>query len=320
VSGKQGKAVPVAFSVAGFIWLLLLGVPDDPIPAEPAFPLMVNGSPLSAHMAAFIAEAGSQVHVSCPDSVDWAFADARGSGREFSFMLSRTHGVFSLTARNGSSIQEWAVLVPVDGSRMRTTTLNSYPMGFFGGTGAVTRRHIPDRFIELNGSTIGTRLSTHFVISDFLCTIRGDWPQYMALDLRLVQKLEALLAEVRNFYPEARDVHIISGFRTPAYNAAIGNETDTSLHLYGKAADFWIEGWPGNDLMDDVDRNKRIDVYDGEYLIGLVRALEARGDVAAGGASAYRWTESHGPYVHVDTRGSAARWQTRRSLVTDPVI
>lgn len=310
----------MAFSVAGFIWLLLLGVPDDPIPAEPAFSLVVNGSPLAPGMASFIAEAGSLVRVSCSDPVDWSFADTQGSGLDFSFTLSRSHGVFTLTAQSGSAIQQWAVIVPVSGSRMRTTTLNSYPMGFFGGTEAVTRRNIPERFIELNGSTIGTRLSTHFTISDFLCTIRGDWPQYMALDLQLVQKLEALLALVKTHYPEARDIHIISGFRTPAYNAAIGNETDTSLHLYGKAADFWIEGWPANNLMDDVDRNKRIDVYDGEYLIGLVRALEARGEVAAGGASAYRWTESHGPYVHVDTRGSAARWQTRRNLVTDPVI
>lgn len=310
----------MAFSVAGYIWLLLLGVPDDPIPAAPAFILEIDGSPLAAGMMAFVAEAGSRVVVSCQDSVDWSFAGTRGSGREFCMELSRAHGIFALTAQNAGAVQEWAVIVPVSGRRMRTTTLNSYPMGFFGGIESVTRRSIPDRFIELDSSTIGTRLSTHFAISDFLCTIRGDWPQYMALDLRLVQKLEALLAVVKTHYPEARDIHIISGFRTPAYNAAIGNETDTSLHLYGKAADFWIEGWPANNLMDDVDRNKRIDVYDGEYIIGLIRSLEARGEVAAGGASAYRWTESHGPYVHADTRGSAARWQTRRNLVTDPVI
>ena len=310
----------MAFSVAGFIWLLLLGVPDDPMPASPAFRIEVNGTPLAGEMMAFIAEAGSRVTVSSSDSLEWSFAGTRGSGQSFSFTLSRTHGIFTLSAQNGSALQEWAVIVPVSGSRMRTTTLNSYPMGFFGGVESVTRANIPDRFIELSAATIGTRLSTHFLVSDFLCTIRGDWPQYMALDLQLVRKLEALLAVVASEYPEARDVHIISGFRTPAYNAAIGNETDTSLHLYGRAADFWIEGWPANNLMDDVDRNKRIDVYDGEYIIGLVRSLEARGEVAAGGASAYRWTESHGPYVHVDTRGSAARWQTRRNLVTDPVI
>ncbi len=113
-----------------------------------------------------------------------------------------------------------------------------------------------------------------------------------------------LLEEVRPA-PAARSIHVISGFRTPAYNSAIGNETDTSLHIYGKAADVWVEGWPSNNLMDDIDRNKRIDVYDGEFLVSLTRGLEARGEVPVGGASAYRWTESHGPYVHNRTPGAA---------------
>lgn len=244
----------------------------------------------------------------------------RGEGSEFEFTLPRSHGIFTLTGSDEESVLEWAVIVPVKGCRMRTTSLNSFHMGFFGGVSAATREYLPESFIELTEATCNTRLSTSFAISDFLCTFRGDWPQYMALDLDLVWKLEAILAEAKLHYPAARAVHIISGFRTPAYNAQIGNETDTSLHLYGRAADFWIEGWPPNNLMDDVDRNKRIDVFDGEFIVDLARALEARGEVPVGGAAAYRWTESHGPYVHVDTRGRAARWQTRRNLVADPVI
>lgn len=310
----------MAFSVAGFIWLLLMGAAEDPLPAPPVFSISVDGSPLNPSMTSFAAVPGGRVHVSCGDSLSWSMLDTRGQGREFCFDLPRSHGIFTLTGRAGDSVQEWAVLVPVDGSRMRTATLNSYPMGFFGGSDAATREFIPDGFIELRQETYNTRLSTHFRTSDFLCTLRGDWPQYMALDLNLVWKLEALLEEVRTCYPAARSIHVISGFRTPAYNSAIGNETDTSLHIYGKAADVWVEGWPSNNLMDDIDRNKRIDVYDGEFLVSLTRGLEARGEVPVGGASAYRWTESHGPYVHIDTRGSAARWQTRRNLVENPVI
>lgn len=310
----------MAYSIAGFIWLLLLGVPDDPVPRCPPFALTVNGDPLPRQITAFIAEPGARVLVSSPGPMRWSVLDMRGEGSEFEFTLPRSHGIFTLAAVDSASALEWAVIVPVQGCRMRTATLNSYPMGFFGGTEAATREHVPDFFIELNSATYNTRISTHFAISDFLCTIRGDWPQYMAFDLDLAWKLEAVLSSVRMHYPEARSIHIISGFRTPAYNAQIGNETDTSLHLYGKAADFWIEGWPPNDLMDDVDRNKRIDVYDGEFVVDLVRALEAAGEVPAGGASAYRWTEAHGPYVHVDTRGRPARWQTRRNLVADPVI
>jgi len=142
----------------------------------------------------------------------------------------------------------------------------------------------------------------------------------MVLDPRLVDKLEQVLEEVSVYYPEARVIHCISGFRTPAYNEAIGNETGFSLHLYGAAADIWIESWPANGLIDDLDRNKRIDVFDGELIVQSARNLEAAGEVAVGGASAYRWIPTHGPFVHLDTRGSAAVWQTQRNLVENPVI
>ena len=72
--------------------------------------------------------------------------------------------------------------------------------------------------------------------------------------------------------------------------------------------------------MDDIDRNKRVDVYDGEYLVEIVRMLEVEGKVVTGGASAYRWIPSHGPFVHIDIRGSRAVWPTSRTLVSDPVI
>jgi len=167
---------------------------------------------------------------------------------------------------------------------------------------------------------MSARVSTNLSLGDFLGHIEGAFPQYMVLDLELVDKLERTLQSVREVYPPAAVIHSISGFRTPAYNAAIGNETTESLHLYGKAADIWIESWPPNDLMDDIDRNKRIDVYDGEYLVELVRVLEATGEVVTGGASAYRWNQAHGPFVHLDVRGSAASWPTSRTLVSDPVV
>ena len=310
----------MAFSAVGILWLLLLCGPDDPIPPAPSLALTVNGVQLASPMAAFMAQPGSRVSVSCPDSLSWSILGFQGHGRDFTFTLPRSHGIFTLTGRGGNAVQEWAVIVPVDSRRMRTTTLNSFPMGFYGGVTAVTREQLPERFVEIRQNSYHTRLSTHLAVSDMLQTVTGDWPQYMALELDIILKLEMLLDEVRIHYPPARSINIISGFRTPALNASIGNETSTSLHLYGKAADFWIESWPSNNLMDDIDRNKRIDVYDGEFLVELTRSLEARGVVSVGGASAYRWTESHGPYVHIDTRGTPARWQTRRNLVSAPVI
>lgn len=308
-------------SVLMFLAFLVFSGADDPIPAGSCFPLSVNGTALGGHMLAFTARAGDRVTVSCPDSLGWSLSelDLDGCGREFSFTLPSTHGIYTLTGMDSSSVQQWSVIVPLGSAQVRTATLNSFPLGFYGDGN--TRDHLPRRgFIELWPEDYNKRISTHLTFADLLCHTEGGWPQYMVLDLRLADKLERVLQEVSCYYPEARAIHCISGFRTPAYNAAIGNETGFSLHLYGAAADIWIESWPANGLIDDLDRNKRIDVFDGEVIVQSARNLEASGEVAVGGASAYRWISTHGPFVHLDTRGSAAVWQTQRNLVENPVI
>ena len=272
-------------------------------------------------MLAFTAEAGEEVTISCQDSIQWAITelDLQGSGTEFTVAIPRTHGIYTLVGSDSSSVQQWSVIVPLDPTQVRTATLNSFPLGFYGDGN--TREHLPRRgFIELWPEDYSRRVSAHLTFGDLLCHTEGSWPQYMVLDTRLVDKLEQVLEEVSAYYPEARVIHCISGFRTPAYNEAIGNETGFSLHLYGAAADIWIESWPANGLIDDLDRNKRIDVFDGEVIVQSARNLEAAGEVAVGGASAYRWIPTHGPFVHLDTRGSAAVWQTQRNLVENPVI
>ena len=300
---------------------LLFGGAEDPVPAGPAFAISVDGVPLQPHMMVFTALQGEQVTLTNADSLNWSISSLSlsGTGREFTFTLPRSHGTYTISASNVESLQEWIMIVPLDKTQFRTASINSFPVGFYGDGNS--RDHLPERgFIELRPDVFNARISTHLSFSDFLGHTEGNWPQYMVLDLRLVYKLECVLEEVAKFYPEARDIHCISGFRTPVYNAAIGNETGFSLHLYGAASDFWIEGWPSNELIDDLDRNKRIDVFDGEFIVAAARRLEAAGEVAVGGASAYRWITSHGPFVHLDTRGSPAVWQTRRTLVDNPVI
>lgn len=307
--------------IAALLWLFVFTTAEDPVPEPPPMEISVNGSVLPEHMMAFTASMGSSVTLSCTDPLEWSLmgSDQGSTGNTFTFQLPRSHGIYRVTGRDSLNCREWLVLVPLAAEQVRTSTVNSFPLGFYGDGNS--RDHLPDRgFIELWPEDYERRVSTHLRFSDLLCHIDGDWPQYMVLDTRLVHKMEMVLQEVREVYPEARVIHCISGFRTPAYNAAIGNETGFSLHLYGSAADFWIESWPSNQLIDDLDRNKRIDVYDGEVIVEAARRLEASGEVAIGGASAYRWIPTHGPFVHLDTRGSAAVWQTQRNLVDCPVI
>ncbi len=308
-------------AIIAYLFLLVFSGVDDPVPTGSVFQLSVNGRVQQNHLLAFSASPGEGITLSSPQDLSWSVPSLglSGQGTEFSFELPPRHGIYTVTAADSLSIQRWSILVPLGSAQVRTATVNSFPLGFYGD--GTTRDHLPSRgFIELWSEDYHTRVSTHLTFADLLCHTEGDWPQYMVLDMRLVHKLEMVLEEVARVYPEARVINCISGFRTPAYNEAIGNETGFSLHLYGEAADIWIEGWPPNDLIDDLDRNKRIDVFDGEVIVSEARDLEAAGEVAVGGASAYRWIPAHGPFVHLDTRGSPAVWQTRRSLVDNPVI
>lgn len=304
------------------IWMMLFSTSDDPEPQAPMSGLRVNGTSLPEHRIALVVMPGDSITLSVSDShaVWWisAGSPSMGEGSSFGWRAPRSHGVFSLDVECDSILETYTVIVPVESCRWRTTSLNSFVIGSYGDGNDRDRN--PDYFIELSSSSFGARISTHLTLGQFLCHVEGNYPQYMAFDLRLADKLEAVLEAVQEVYPQASDIHNISGFRTPAYNAAIGNDTSESLHLYGSAADIWIESWPPNNLMDDIDRNKRVDVYDGEYLVEIVRILEARGEVVTGGASAYRWISTHGPFVHIDIRGTRAVWPTTRSLVSDPVI
>ena len=304
------------------IWMMLFSTSDDPVPAQPSIALHVDGNPLPENRLAFVVMPGDSVTLSVQsENTGWSATEgypSSGAGGSFGWRAPRNHGIFHIDVSSDNAVAKYTVIVPVETCRWRTTTLNSFPVGSYGDGN--NRDCIPDHFIELTSTSSGARISTHLTLGQFLCHVEGNYPQYMVLDLRLADKLEAILRAVQEVYPQASDIHNMSGFRTPAYNALIGNETTESLHLYGQAADIWFESWPSNNLMDDIDRNKRVDVYDGEYLIDIVRTLEVEGRVVTGGASAYRWITSHGPFVHIDIRGSMAVWPTSRTLVSDPVI
>jgi hypothetical protein len=99
----------------------------------------------------------------------------------------------------------------------------------------------------------------------------------------------------------------MSGFRTPAYNASIGNTTIYSRHLWGDAADVYVDA-DGDGRMDDLNGDGRHTVADARLLATWVEGLEARKSWRPGGLASYRANAVHGPFVHVDARGTRARW------------
>jgi hypothetical protein len=166
----------------------------------------------------------------------------------------------------------------------------------------------PEGFVEVGRGDRDILVSPHFTLGQLLCKQPGE-PRYISYSAPLVRKLEAVLEAVNEAGVAAPSLHVMSGFRTPAYNRAIGNRTVYSRHLWGDAADIFVDV-DGDGDMDDLDGDGRSTLADARVLADIVEAVMARGEegVRSGGLGLYRRNAAHGPFVHVDARGYRARW------------
>jgi hypothetical protein len=166
----------------------------------------------------------------------------------------------------------------------------------------------PEGFIEVPVAAEDILVSPHFTVGQFLSKQPGS-PRFLALSMPLVRKLEAVLTAANASGIETRTFHVMSGFRTPWYNEAIGNKTIYSRHLWGDAADIFVDV-DGNHDMDDINGDGRADASDARVLADLVAQVESSGrpGILPGGIGLYRRASHRGPFVHVDARGQTARW------------
>lgn len=205
----------------------------------------------------------------------------------------------------------------------------------------------PEGFYKITRENVDLKISQHldlrFFTMDFPWQSFG-YPQYIALDLRLVRKLEdlhALLVEngIRN--PTFKPIY---GFRPPEYNlgtissrSEINLKAPFSMHQYGRAIDLIVDQ-DGDDRIDDLNRDGVVDVFDAAELVKYVNLLDKRyretNDDALGGAGIYdhhdfKERPVQSPYVHVDVRnylsegGGLVRWPANWPLgegKTGPVI
>lgn len=167
----------------------------------------------------------------------------------------------------------------------------------------------PNGFIEVTQNNQDVFISPHFTLGQFLCKQQSGYPKYVALKPRLLEKLEYLLELVNQKGIRADTLTVMSGYRTPYYNKVIGNVAN-SRHIYGGAADIYIDVAPQNGVMDDLNKDGKIDIQDAKYLYNLADSfirLTGKKELT-GGVGLYKSTASHGPFVHVDVRGTKARW------------
>ena len=169
----------------------------------------------------------------------------------------------------------------------------------------------PTGFIEVTPENQNTYVSEHFRLKDFLTHDQQNvWPKYLVLSPRLIDKLELVLKDLEQRGIETKGVRVMSGFRTPQYNAG-GGETsgraDLSRHMYGDASDIYIDN-DGNGVMDDLNRDGKVDINDSRVILEAEERVERAYPELVGGGGLYRAAAGHGPFIHIDTRGYRARW------------
>ncbi len=128
------------------------------------------------------------------------------------------------------------------------------------------------QLLKLSPGILNTPVSEHFKVSEFACN-NADYRQFVRIHPDLVKLLEKIRTKVGSA------IHLTNAHRPWPHNRAVGGEIN-SQHIAGLAADIYC---------DDIS-------------IGQLHAIcdEIVGDT--GGVGRYS------TFVHVDARGSAARW------------
>ena len=168
----------------------------------------------------------------------------------------------------------------------------------------------PDGFIEVTPENVNMQISEHFRLADFLTHDQRDvWPKFLVLNEDLVDKLELVIAKLQENGVKVQHMAVMSGFRTPWYNrhgGRVGGRAELSRHMYGDAADVYIDN--GGGRMADLNHDGRVDSRDAKMILHAVEQVEKEHPELAGGVGVYRGTRNHGPFAHVDVRGWRARW------------
>jgi hypothetical protein len=223
----------------------------------------------------------------------------------------RSKGVSAIVVRDSASGQTITlnafVLVP----RPAGTAIDGFRIGRYepralrGNPNYVRPRGL----VEVTEANRGTFVAPHFTLGQFVSKQPGGYPKYLVLRERLLLKLEMLLEEASRLGLPITTFQILSGYRTPYYNQSIGSETRYSRHLYGDAADIYVDE-DGDGIMDDLDGDGRVDLDDAKRLAGVVERLSRSSwyQPFQGGLGLYRANPAHGPFLHVDVRGYFARW------------
>jgi uncharacterized protein YcbK (DUF882 family) len=205
-----------------------------------------------------------------------------------------------------------ALLVMTPFSSKVRGRIGSYEMGtwpYEQGGRPKTSSYVPPRgFLQVTPQNSAEKVSEHFALGDFLTKDQlSIWPKYEVLDPRLLDKLELTIDELAAEGHPLHGLHVMSGFRTPRYNApgvGEGGRSAISRHMYGDAADVY----PDDARLEDLNGDGKVDIQDARILARAAELVEKKYPALIGGIGIYPATSAHPPFVHIDARGYKARW------------
>ena len=170
----------------------------------------------------------------------------------------------------------------------------------------------PAGLVEVTEDNADLRVSEHVRLRDYLTKGQNDvWPKYVVLDARVLDKLELTIDELESAGHEIEHVGVISAFRPPWYNANGGSTAgrgQLSRHMYGDAIDVYVDN-DRNGQMDDLNGDGRVDRKDTGILASAAERVERDQPHLVGGIGIYTARPgAHSGFVHIDARGTQARW------------
>ena len=241
------------------------------------------------------------------------------AGAPAEFRAPKKPGIYSFAVKIEEAqrpIEDISIVTLVPRSQKKAGKIGTYQLGTWpferGGLPRTPRYAAPPGFIQVTRDNQDFQVSEHFRIKQFLTKDQHNvWPKYVFIDPLLVDKLELTIQELRKAGVRVEHVHVMSGFRTPRYNAGGGNtagRANLSRHMYGDAADVYVDnnrdGQP-----DDITGDRRVTVADAEKFAAAAERVEKNHRMLVGGIGIYVACCGHGPFTHVDVRGSRARWR-----------
>jgi len=226
---------------------------------------------------------------------------------EARFEAPSTPGFYRLALMKGTErvlVDGPALSVMVPFSAKLGSTLNGYRIGVYVAErlGARSDEPAPPGFVEIGEDELDLPLTKHLRLADFVTHDNQEsWPRYAALDARLLDKIELVVAEIGRLSGKGEDAHleldVHSGFRTPIHNRRVKRAARDSRHQYGDAADIAI----------DSNGDGKLTFGDTRLVARAVELVEQEHPDLVGGMGLYN--RGGASYVHIDARGRRARWR-----------